>query len=82
MHEVIKISTLSEGDIGKHIGVSRQYVHQWSSGKRPIPDKYKYKLYKMMLKTFLTTIEEQRKGLKMLEKNVVNQEGSPQSENK
>jgi|14BtaG_2_1085337.scaffolds.fasta_scaffold34072_4 transcriptional regulator with XRE-family HTH domain len=78
MYEVIKLSNLSEADIGENLGVTRQFVHQWSSGKRPIPAKYKDKLYKILLNSLLASIEKQREGIKMLEKSVAIQVSKPQ----
>ena len=72
MHEIIKMSTLSAGDIGRHLGISRQFVNQWTNGISKIPPAHKGKLYELLLKTFLSTIEEQRYGLRLLEESIIN----------
>ena len=69
MYEIIKIAPLSEAKIAKEFGISRTFVHQWSAGERPIPNKYKEGLYKLLMDSLLETIEEKREGIKALEES-------------
>tara|TARA_R100000458_G_C8254087_1_gene230464 strand:- start:811 stop:1047 length:237 start_codon:yes stop_codon:yes gene_type:complete len=68
MHEIIRISSLSEAKIANHFGISRTFVHQWCCGERPIPAKYKKELYIILKDNLNEILKECKDGLRRLER--------------
>ena len=72
MDEIIKISSLSIGYIAKQFNLSRTFVYQWTIRERPIPEKYKKKLYNMLRDNLNETLIRAQEGLYKL--NMISEE--------
>jgi len=66
MFEVMKLTSLSHGDVARELGVSRQFVHQLVKGNRPIPAKHKKKIYKLLMNNLIDNLENSQKGVEIL----------------
>lgn len=74
MYEVIKITTLNHTEIAKELGVSRQFIWRLIKDKKPIPNRHKPVLYKLIMNNLIDTIEKNKKGIKILSKILIDDE--------
>tara|TARA_R110002051_G_scaffold285936_1_gene348268 strand:- start:117 stop:368 length:252 start_codon:yes stop_codon:yes gene_type:complete len=81
MHEIIKMSTLNHTAIAKELGVSRQFIWRLIKENKPIPNRHKPVLYKLIMNNFIDTIEKNKKGIKILSKMLVDDKKGGINEN-